>query len=60
MQKNWEGDDVAMFSHLSNAKVEGQYYKIMFQRLLTQNQYLVMKMKSIYKCFQWIGLSSAN
>jgi len=49
-----------MFSHLSNANVEGQYCKIMFQRLLTQDQYVVMKVKGTYKCFQLIGRSSAN
>lgn len=49
-----------MFRHLPNAKSEGQYYKFMFQRLAAQDQYLIMKMKSIYECFQWIGLSSAN
>ena len=60
MQKTWKGDNVAMFSHLSNANVEGQYCKIMFQRLLTQDQYVVMKVKGTYKCFQLIGRSSAN
>lgn len=55
-----ESGNVAVFSHLFNAKSEGQYYKFIFQRLVAQDQYLIMKTKSVYKCFQWIELSSAN
>lgn len=47
-----ESGNVVMFSHLSNAQSEGQYYIFMFQRLVAQDQYLIMKMKGVYKCLQ--------